>query len=88
MGNPGSPRRKAGVLAGHVDSYRAWLAGRGYTAQTVRNMLKDLGQVGLWLSGHGLDAADLDEEQLAVHVADLRAAGRTGCGDRAGWSRC
>jgi site-specific recombinase XerD len=76
MGNTGTPRRKAGVLAGHVDDYRAWLAGRGYTAETVRNMLKDLGQVGLWLSRQGREAADLDEEQMTVHVADLRAAGR------------
>lgn len=76
MGNPGTPRRKAGVLAGQVDDYRAWLTGRGYTAQTIRNMLKDLGQVGLWLSGQGRDAADLNEEQMTVHVADLREAGR------------
>src|SRR5581483_5455352 len=83
MGNPGSPRRKAGALAGHVDGYRAWLAGRGYTAQTVRHLLRDLGQVGLWLSRNGLGVAGLDEEQLAVHVADLREAGRRRvCGPR------
>ncbi|MDX2918328.1 hypothetical protein [Streptomyces sp. NE06-03C] len=46
----GSTRRKAGVLTAQVEGYRAWLAERGYTAQTSRNMLKDLGQVGLWLS--------------------------------------
>lgn len=39
-------------------------------------MLKDLGQVGLWLSGQGLDARDLDEEQLKQHLSDLREAGR------------
>ena len=60
----------------HVDGYRAWLAGHGYTAQTARHMLKDLGQVGLWLSRQGLDVADLDEERLEKHVADLRRAGR------------
>lgn len=39
-------------------------------------MLKDLGQAGLWLSGQGLDARDLDEERLERHLADLRKAGR------------
>jgi len=70
------PRRKAGVLAPQVEGYRAWLAQRGYTTLTIRNMLKDLGQVGLWLSRQGLDAADLDEEQLKHHLSDLQEAGR------------
>lgn len=52
------PRRQAGVLAPQVEDYRSWLADRGYTVQTVRNMLKDLGQVGLWLSRQGLGVAD------------------------------
>ncbi|MFH8470586.1 hypothetical protein [Streptomyces sp. NPDC017991] len=72
----GSTRRKAGVLTAQVECYRAWLAERGYTAQTSRNMLKDLGQVGLWLSEQGLDAADLDEGRLKQHLSDLRKSGR------------
>jgi hypothetical protein len=43
----GTPRRKAGLLAPQVEDYRFWLAQHGYTPQTTRNMLKDLGQVGL-----------------------------------------
>ncbi|WP_329543084.1 hypothetical protein [Streptomyces sp. NBC_01358] len=39
-------------------------------------MLKDLGQVGLWLSEQGLGAADLDEGRLNQHLCDLRKAGR------------
>lgn len=39
-------------------------------------MLKDLGQAGLWLSGRGLEACDLDEERLEQHLSDLRKAGR------------
>jgi site-specific recombinase XerD len=70
------PRRKAGVLASQVEGYRAWLVQRGYTTLTIRNMLKDLGQVGLWLSRQGLDADDLDEEQLKRHLSDLQTAGR------------
>ncbi|GGY12971.1 hypothetical protein GCM10010326_00120 [Streptomyces xanthochromogenes] len=72
----GSTRRKAGALAPQVEGYRAWLAERGYTTLTARNMLKDLGQVGLWLSRQGLEVADLDEERLKQHLADLRKSGR------------
>lgn len=72
----GSTRRKAGALAPQVEGYRAWLAERGYTTLTARNMLKDLGQVGLWLSRQGLDVADLDEGRLNQHLSDLRKLGR------------
>lgn len=72
----GTPRRKAGVLAPQVEDYRSWLAQHGYTPQTIRNMLKDLGQVGLWLSRQGLDACDLDDVLVKRHLADLRKAGR------------
>ena len=44
-------RRKPGLLGPQVEGYRAWLAERGYTPQTIGNMLKDLGQVGVWMSG-------------------------------------
>ncbi|TVZ00156.1 integrase [Trebonia kvetii] len=71
-----SSRRKAGVLSPHVEGYRAWLARHGYTGQSIRNMLKDLGQAGLWLSGQGLEARDLDEGRLEQHLCDLRKAGR------------
>ena len=38
-----STRRKPGQLGPQVEGYRAWLAHRGYTPQTVRNTLADLG---------------------------------------------
>jgi hypothetical protein len=50
-------RRKAGLLGPQVEGYRAWLTQRGYAPGTVRNMLKDLGRVGVWLSGEGLEAS-------------------------------
>jgi hypothetical protein len=34
-------RRKAGQLGPQVEGYRSWLAQRGYTPGTARNMLKD-----------------------------------------------
>ena len=49
----GSTRRKAGLLGPQVEGYRDWLTQRGYTPGTVRNMLKDLGQVGVWLAARG-----------------------------------
>lgn len=71
----GSPRRKAGLLAPHVEGYRAWLIDRGYTPGTVRNMLRDLGQVGVWLSAEGLDASQFNEERASAFLSDRRAAG-------------
>ncbi len=69
-------RRKAGWLGLQVEGYRAWLADRGYTPATVRNMLKDLGQVGVWMSVAGLDAGQLDEDAMAAFLAARQAAGR------------
>jgi site-specific recombinase XerD len=68
-------RRKAGLLGPRVEGYRAWLAQRGYTSTTVRNMLKDLGQVGQWLSAAGLEVAELSEERLTVFLTVRREAG-------------
>jgi hypothetical protein len=72
----GTARRKPGLLGPHVEGYRSWLARRGYTPDTVRNMLKDLGQVGLWLQAERLEVSDLNEQQLARFLADRLAAGK------------
>jgi site-specific recombinase XerD len=69
-------RRKAGLLGPQVEGYRDWLAQRGYRSTTVRNMLKDLGQVGQWLSAEGLQVAELSEERLAVFLIARREAGQ------------
>lgn len=68
-------RRKAGLLGPHVEGYRAWLAQRGYTPWTIRQMLKDLGRVGLWSAAEGLEAADLNEERMAAFLTARRSAG-------------
>ncbi len=79
-----STRRKAGQLGSQVEGYRAWLARRGYTSQTVRNMLTDLGQVGRWMSREGLVTAKLDEDAMVAFLADRQAAGGRGAlGSRA-----
>jgi len=40
-------------------------------------MLKDLGQVGLWLSGEGLGVEDLNEERVAAFQSARRRVGRS-----------
>jgi site-specific recombinase XerD len=72
----GSTRRNAGLLGPQVEGYRAWLTQRGYTPGTVRNMLKDLGRVGVWLSCEGLEASQFDQERASAFLAARRASGR------------
>ena len=69
------PKRDDGALDGQVVGYRAWLVQRGYTPGTVRNMLKDLGRVGRWLSGQGLTAGDLNEQVVGAFVSDSEQSG-------------
>jgi site-specific recombinase XerD len=71
-----STRRKPGQLGPQVEGYRGWLAHQGYTSQTVRNMLADLGQLGLWMSREGLVPAKLDEDAMVAFLAARQAAGR------------
>src|ERR1700710_742218 len=70
-----STRRKAGLLGPQVEGYRAWLMQRGYAPGTVRNMLKDLGRVGVWLSGEGLEGSQFNEERASAFLTARRAAG-------------
>jgi len=68
-------RRKAGLLWPQVDGYRAWLEQRGYAPGTVRNMLKDLGGVGLWLSVESIELGQLDEARVAAFLLARRETG-------------
>lgn len=68
-------RRKPGGMGPYVEGYQAWLSGRGYTPLTVRNMLKDVGHVGAWMSREGLVTAQLDEDAMVVFLATRRADG-------------
>ena len=52
-------RRKPGGLGPQVEGYEAWLVQRGYTPSTLRNMLKELGQVGRWLMSRRLRRSSL-----------------------------
>ena len=68
-------RRKPGRMAPHVDGFRAWLLGRGYTPATVRNMLKVVGQLGRWMASVDLEVSGLDATAVEGFVASCRARG-------------
>ena len=65
-----------------VEGYGVWLAQRGYTSLIVRNMLRDLGQVGLWLSAEGLEVAQFDEARVSAFLAARRETGHRRVGGR------
>lgn len=69
-------RRKPGELGRHVEGYRGWLTARGYTPLTVGNMLKDLGQVGQWMSREAVVTSQLDEDAMISFLAARCTNGR------------
>lgn len=71
----GTTRRKPGSLGPFVEGYSAWLARRGYTPLTARNMLKEFGQIGRWLAVKHVEVQQLSDQQLARFLADQRRAG-------------
>jgi site-specific recombinase XerD len=68
-------RRKPGRLGPFVEGYRIWLLEVGYTAQTVRAMLKDLGRLGCWMDAEGVEVGALTAIAIESFLADWRAAG-------------
>jgi site-specific recombinase XerD len=69
------PRRKDGRLAPVVDGYRARLLELGYTPQTVRLMLKNLGQLGRWMAAEGVEPGQLEMASVGTFLAARRAGG-------------
>ena len=53
-------RRKPGRLGPFVEDYRAWLSAREYTPETTRNMLKELGVLGRWMTEQSVERGRLD----------------------------
>jgi site-specific recombinase XerD len=72
----GTTRRKSGVLAGEVEPYRAWLLARGYAPGTVRWLLRDLSQLGVWLATRGLPGSEITEADVGELFAARREQGR------------
>lgn len=71
-----------GPLAPYADAYRAELRGRGYTALSAVNELRQVGRLSAWLAASGATAADLSVERVDEFLEQQRAQGR-----RASWSR-
>jgi site-specific recombinase XerD len=69
-------RRKPGRLGPFVEDYRAWLSAREYTPGTTRNMLKELGVLGRWISEQGVELGRLDAAAIEAFLAARRAAGQ------------
>ena len=76
--------RKAGVLGPQVEGYRAWLAQRGYTPGTIKNMLKGPGSraAGLAMAFKLIESAQ--SRWRAVNAPHLVALVRAGARFEAG----
>jgi hypothetical protein len=68
-------RRKPGRVGPFVEGYRVWLLEAGYTPQTVRGMLKVLGQLGRWMDSEGVEVGRLDAAGVESFLAARRAGG-------------
>lgn len=68
-------RRKPGRMGPFVEGYRAWLAGLGYTPQTIANMLAIASALGRWMDTRGVEPGELDRAVLAEFRDVCRAAG-------------
>lgn len=66
----------AGPLAPFADAYRAELMGRGYTALTTVNELRQVARLSRWLEVGGLTAADLSVERVEQFLDVQRCEGR------------
>jgi site-specific recombinase XerD len=68
-------RRKPGRLGPFVEGYRESLLAAGYTSETVRGMLKDLGRLGRWMESEGVEIGSVDVASIESFLAGWRADG-------------
>ena len=69
-------RRKPGRLGPFVEDYRAWLSEREYTPGTTRNMLRELGVLGRWMTEQGVEPGQFDAVAIETFLGSRRAAGQ------------
>lgn len=69
-------RRKPGAMGPFIDDFEVRLLNLGYTPNTVRNTLKEVGQLGRWMSAKGLDASQLTSASLLEFATAARSDGR------------
>jgi site-specific recombinase XerD len=68
-------RRKPGRLGPFVEGYRSRLQELGYSPSSARNKLKELGQLGRWMTMQEIEAAELSSIAVGVFLAARRTAG-------------
>lgn len=68
-------RRRPGRLGPFVEGYRVRLLELGYTPETVRGMLKVLGQLGRWMDEEGVELGGLEVAAIETFRAARRAGG-------------
>lgn len=83
----GTTRRKSGVLTAEIEPYRRRLLEQGFTPATVRLLLRNLSQLGVWLQQRGMTGTAIDRACLDELFAERRAVGRRGVPGRLGISR-
>ena len=66
-------RRKPGRMGAHIAGFGPWLLASAYTPGTVRNVLKDAGQLGRWMDRVDIEAAQLDWDLVEVFRRDRSA---------------
>jgi integrase/recombinase XerD len=64
-------------LAQCADGFADWLAGQGFTSETVRGYLRWLGWLSGWLAARALDGRAVTDSVAAAFAADMRAAGHS-----------
>jgi site-specific recombinase XerD len=69
-------RRKPGQMSPFIGGFRDRLLELGYTPGTVRNELKSIGQLGLWMESEGIEASQLTKNLIEEFIRARRAAGR------------
>ena len=83
----GTTRRKSGVLAAEIEPYRQWLLEQGFRPGTVRTLLRNLSQLGVWLQQREMTGATIDAALVGEVFAQRRALGRRGVPGRLGTGR-
>ena len=69
-------RRKPGQMSPFIEGFRDRLLELGYKPGTVRNELKSIGQLGLWMESEGIEASQLTKNLIEEFIRARRAAGR------------
>lgn len=68
-------RRRPGRMGPFIEGFSARLLEVGYTPSTVRNMLKDVGQLGQWMESEKLEVSQLTKTSVEAFI-HARRAGR------------